>query len=171
MGIELYDLTVGSYIQTLEAMSNFMSKSRNYFEGEKIELQEIVDTSLHSDMRPFSFQILAVVVHSTETLTAFETGVFDPIPPEHQPNYIGLEELVSITCAHIEKYDRLKLNQLESVEIGTGPNKVMKANEYLLSHALPNFYFHATTAYDILRMKGAPIGKLDFLGRRRVTVQ
>ena len=63
------------------------------------------------------------------------------------------------------------LNALEDVEIQTGPGKLVKANEYILSHAIPNFYFHAATAYDILRMKGAPIGKLDFLGSRRLAVQ
>ena len=170
MAVTLFDLTVGSYTQSLEALREVMRKSREYFENEGIDLQEVVDTRLHPDMHPFSFQILAVVVHSIETLRGLESGVFDPVAPEHEPCFTGLERLVAETCERLAQYERQKLDVLEATEIRTGLQKVMTVNEYLLSHAIPNFYFHASTAYDILRMKGAPIGKLDFLGDRRITV-
>lgn len=169
--MKLFDLTVGSYIQTLEAMTAFLSTSRKYFESEGVDLQEVIDSRLISDMQPFSFQILAVVVHSIETLKALESGIFDPEPPKHEPTFSGLEKLLKETLVQLEQYQRETVNSLEGIEIQIGQGKMTSAKDYLLSHNLPNFYFHAATAYDILRMKGAPIGKLDFLGTRRLEVE
>lgn len=147
-----------------------MKKSRVYFETEGVDLNEVVNARLHSNMQPFSFQIMAVVCHSIDVLKALNSGVFDPEPPEHEPGYDGLELLLKETCEQVGRYGRQAVNALEDVEIRIGQAQTMNAKTYLLSQGMPNFYFHATTAYGILRMKGAPIGKLDFLGHRRLEI-
>ncbi len=170
MTLGIFDLTVGSYLQTIEAMISFMKKSRVYFEEEGVDLNEVTNTRLHSDMQPFSFQIMAVVCHSIDVLKALDSGVFDPEPPIHEPGYDGLELLLEETCQQVGRYSRQAVNGLEDVEIRIGQAQTMNAKTYLLSQGMPNFYFHAATAFDILRMRGAPIGKLDFLGHRRIEI-
>jgi hypothetical protein len=168
--LKLFDITIGSYLQTIEAMIGFLETSRIHFESHDIDLDEVNDKRLYGDMQPFKFQILAVVVHSIGIIEALESGVFDPEPPKHEPTYEGLQDLLEETCQRLERYRRETVEEFENDEIQVGGNK-MNVKVYLLSQGIPNFYFHATTAYDILRMLGAPIGKMDFLGSRRLGVQ
>ena len=78
--------------------------------------------------------------------------------------------LLKQTCQRLDQFERADVNRLEDNEIQLDGNRVVNAKNFLLSRALPNFYFHSATAYDILRTLGVPIGKMDFLGERRLIV-
>lgn len=170
MTVSLYDAVVGTYAQILPAVAGVLEKGRSHFESEGVDLGEIVETRLRDDMLPFSFQVQSVVQHSLGALQAVEAGTFSP-PTTPETDYAGLQARVSEAIEAVNGYDREAVNAMEGrdVTFKLGENEIpFVAEDFLLTFSLPNFYFHATTTYDILRMKGVPIGKRDFMGRMRI---
>ena len=171
MAISLYDVSVASYLQTLGAVTGFLEKGRAHCQANGMDLNAIVETRLHPDMLPFRFQLLSVAHHSLGTIKAIEAGVFSPPSGGMDLDYAGLQKLVADAQAGLQKYTREAVNAME------GRDMVFKlgdrsmpfvAEGFVMSFSLPNFYFHAATAYDILRMKGVPLGKRDFMGAMRM---
>ncbi len=171
MAISLYDVSVGSYLQTLGAVSGFLERGAAHCRDNNIDPEQIVETRLWDDMLPFRFQIVSVAHHSKGAIDGVKQGAFGP-PSEQRPlNYAQLQELVADTRAALEKLTRAEVDALEGKEVvfAIGSFKMpFTAENFLMSFSLPNFYFHATTAYDILRSKGAPLGKRDFMGQMRM---
>lgn len=171
MAISFYDVSVASYLQILGAVSGFLAKGREHCEKSGIDLAEVVETRLYDDMLPFRFQGFSVAHHSLGAIQAIEKGVFSPPAPAPDLDYTALEKLVADARSGLERYEREAIDALEGkdVEFKLGERGMrFIARDFVLSFSLPNFYFHATTAYDILRMTGAPIGKRDFMGRTRI---
>lgn len=171
MPVSFYDVSVATYLQTLGAVSAFLVKGREHCEKSGIDLGEVVETHLIADMLPFRFQIVSVAHHSLGAIQGIEAGVFRPPQGMTDLDYAGLEKQVADTRSALQAYDREAIDALEerdvAFEIG-GRRMPFVARDFVLTFSLPNFYFHATTAYDILRMKGAPIGKRDFMGMPRI---
>jgi hypothetical protein len=171
MSISFYDISVGSYLQVLGAVSGFLAKGREHCEKTGIDLKQVVETRLIADMLPFRFQIVSVAHHSLGAIRAVESGVFGPPAgvPEH--DYAGLETLIAQTRSEVERLDRKAIDRLEErdVQFKIGDRGMpFVARDFVLTFSLPNLYFHAATAYDILRIQGVPIGKRDFMGRPRM---
>ena len=170
MSISFYDLTVGSYVQIVEAATGFLEKGADHFAAEGVDLAEIVEARLRPDMANFHFQVTSVTHHSLGAVNAFKSGEFRP--PSYDPcDYAALQALTAATLEELKAQSRDEIDALADgkvlFKIGGGEIPFTAAN-FALSFSLPNFYFHATTAYDILRMKGAPLGKRDFLGVMKV---
>jgi len=171
MSMSLYDLSVAGYLQTLGGVAGFLDRGLAHFTEKNVDPSEIVETRLFPDMFPFRFQVQSVAHHSLGAIEGVQKGVFSP-PADLQPlDYQGLQKLVADTREGLQRVQPGELNAC------AGRDVVFKfrdrqvpftAESFLLSFSLPNFYFHATTAYDILRMKGVPLGKRDFLGQLRV---
>jgi hypothetical protein len=171
MAISLYDVSVASYLQTLGAVSGFLAKGREHCTKSGIDLKEVVETRLYADMLPFRFQIVSVAHHSLGAIKGIEAGVFGPPAGVPDLDYAGLEKLVAEARSGLQRYEREAIDALEGkdVQFKLGERGMpFIARDFVLSFSLPNFYFHATTAYDILRMKGAPLGKRDFMGMPRI---
>ena len=171
MAFSLYDASVGNYLQILGAVSSFLDKSLAHFREKGIDPAEIVETRLAPDMLPFRFQIVSVAHHSRGAIEAAKNGIF--VPPSGKPDldYAALQALVT------EARHELSALTPESVNALAGRDVTFKlgeralpftAEDFLMSFSLPNFFFHATTAYDILRHKGAPLGKRDFMGKLKL---
>ncbi len=160
-----------NYLQTLGAVAGFMDRAKAHFETENVPLQEIVETRLFHDMLPFSFQIASVAHHSLGALKGVEEGAFAP-PSGPAPNsWDDLRQLIADTISGVKAMPAARIDSLEGRDVifKLGQNNLpFTAEGFLLSFSLPNFYFHAATAYDILRMKGAPLGKRDFIGQLRM---
>jgi hypothetical protein len=174
MAISFYDVSVGSYLQILAAVSGFLAKGREHCAKSGIDLKELVETRLIADMLPFRFQIVSVAHHSLGAIQAIESGVFKPPSSPPDLDYAGLEKRIAEARSGLQAYEREKVDALEGREVlfKIGERTMpFWARDFVLSFSLPNFYFHATTAYDILRMKGAPIGKRDFMGVPRTKPQ
>ncbi len=170
MSTSLYDATVGTYLQILPAVEGVLEKGRVHCEANGIDLNDVLGTRLIDDMLPFTFQVFSVAHHSLGALKGVEAGVFGP-PQVEQTDYAGLQALVAEAREGVSQYTAETVNGFEGnpMEFRMG-NLTMpfKAEDFLLTFSLPNFYFHATTTYDMLRMKGTPIGKGDFMGRPRL---
>jgi hypothetical protein len=171
MAISFYDMSVGTFLQTLGGVIGFLEKGRAHCEANGIELKEVVETRLYPDMQPFRFQLVAVAHESLGALKGLQAGLFQPPGPVKELDYAGLQQLVADAQAELAKVSRESVDALaeKHVTFQIGDLKLpFTATNFVLSFALPNLFFHATTAYDMLRMKGAPLGKRDFLGAMRI---
>jgi hypothetical protein len=155
MAISLYDVSVGSMLQTVGAVSAFVGKARAWCSEAGVNPDDVVESRLAADMFPFRFQLLSVVHHSINAIEGARAGVFGPPAPQDL-DYDGLQALVADAHAR-------------DVVFKLGQSQIpFTAEGFLMSFSLPNLHFHAATAYDILRQKGAPLGKRDYLGAMRI---
>jgi len=171
MAISLYDASVLSYLQTLAAVSGFLDKGLAYLRETNVDPEEIVETRLFPDMLPFRFQIQSVAHHSLGAIEAIKSGVFRPPSDLPTHNYSALQGLIVDTRDALHELAPEAINAREGEEVVFEIRKskmLFTAAGFLLSFSLPNFHFHATTAYDILRSKGVPVGKRDYLGAPRL---
>ena len=170
--MELYDVAVGSYRQTLEASAGVLQKGAQYCQENGIALQEVVDSRLHPDMYSFHFQVVCITHHSLGAIRGIEAGEFAP-PDYPDTDYEGLQAMTQNTLDVLTDMRPEDLNALAGRKLvfKLGGNEIpFTAENFVLSFSLPNFYFHATTAYDILRSKGVPLGKRDFIGKLKMGV-
>ena len=171
MSTSLYDLAVRSYQQTVASTAAVLAKGAEHAAEQGIDPKSLVGASIHPDMYPLHFQIVSVVHHSVGAVRAVESGGFGPPTGYPQMDYAGLQKFLADASADLEAVDA------SAFDGHAGGRVVFKLGEmeipfttenFVLSFSLPNFYFHATTAYDILREKGVGIGKMDFLGQMRI---
>ena len=170
MPVSLFDGTVARFEQTLSATLGFLEKGRTHCKENGVNLDDIVETSLHPDMRPFRFQVISTVHHSAGALVGVKKGEFSP-PETADQNYEVLQGMVEGALKEIQGIDRGELEARGGADLTfrMGKNSIpFTVEDFLLSFSIPNFYFHATTTYDILRSQGVPVGKMDFLGNLQV---
>ena len=170
MPVSLFDGTVARFEQTLSATLGFLEKGRTHCKENGVDLDNIVETSLHPDMRPFRFQVISTVHHSAGALVGVKKGEFSP-PETADQNYEVLQGMVEGALKEIQGIDRGELEARGGADLTfrMGKNRIpFTVEDFLLSFSIPNFYFHATTTYDILRSQGVPVGKMDFLGNLQV---
>lgn len=164
-------MSVGSYLQGLDAVAGVLEKGATYAAEAGLDLQEVVMTRLHPDMMPFHFQVVSVVHHSWHAIQGLQKGVFGTPSFDLDKDYAGLQGLVNEAREGLAGLDESDVEALgdKSMVFKLGENEIPFTNRnFLLSFSLPNFYFHATTTYDILRMLGVSLGKRDYLGQMKV---
>jgi hypothetical protein len=171
MAFSLHDASVSNFIQTLQAVSGFLSRSLMYLQESRLDPEEMVETRLFTDMRPFRFQIVSIAHHSRGAIDGIRRGVFSPEMGAPDLSYSALQKMIR------EAHESLASETADSINSLIGRKVLFKAadlelpfiaEDFLMSFSLPNFYFHAATAYDLLRYKGVPLGKRDFIGQMRV---
>lgn len=171
MAISLFDITVSSYLQVLGGLAGCLEKGALHADEHGLDLQQIVETRLHPDMLPFRFQLISVAHHSLGAVRGMQEGLFQPPPALPGLDYAGLQALVRDATGELQALSREEIDPLEgkSLVFRLGSMEIpFLAENFALSFSLPNLHFHATTAYDILRMAGVPLGKRDYLGQMRV---
>ncbi|MDE2362354.1 MAG: DUF1993 domain-containing protein [Hyphomicrobiales bacterium] len=171
MAISLYDASVAGFIQSLQGVAHFLEKGRAHFADKEGALAEIVDARLWADMLPFRFQIVSVVHHSQGAIEGVKKGTFSPRVELGPQDYAGLQKMVADALAALKAMTREEIDALEGKDMAFEFRDVklpFTAENFLMSFSIPNLQFHATTAYDILRSKGAPLGKRDFTGPMRI---
>jgi uncharacterized protein len=167
MAVSLYDASAALFIQTLGAMEGFLGRALKHFDENNIKTADIVETRLFSDMLPFRYQVQAAIGHSLGAINGVKGGEF--LPPRGNPasDYAALQKEVADALAGLKALTPAEVNALEGKDIAfnLGDRKLpFVGQDFLLTFSLPNFHFHSTTAYDILRMKGVPLGKRNYLG-------
>ena len=157
MAFSLYDATIPSYQQILGSMSGLLVTAETFCAEKKLAPQTIIDARLAEDMLPFAYQ----VPRSTD-----RPQPLSGTPSVDIPSWAiaeTLAALAAVTPAEVDGFiGRDMFFEFRERRLP------FTAENFLLSFSLPNFYFHASTAYDILRLKGARIGKRDFMGRLRL---
>jgi len=171
MSLSLYEVTVPTFTQILGALASVLQKGEAHAVEKGMSVDDWVGARLFSDMAPLSFQVKQTVAHSAGALEAVQAGVFSPDitpPPER---FDELKRCVASAVDSIARYTPADVNAFEGRDMRFEfRDRVLPftAENFLMSFSLPNFYFHATTAYDILRHNGVPLGKRDFMGRLRL---
>lgn len=173
MSLSLYDVSVGTYKQIVPATIRVMKKAVEHCEKGGIDSGALLHEKLYDDMLPLHFQLASVRQHSIGAIEAIVSG--QPFnPPQANPKASCAEwlDILQKTREELEAIDPA------TVDAAVGKTAIFKfgamelkfkAEDFILSMSLPNFYFHATTAYDILRMKGVKLGKTDFMGRLKLS--
>jgi len=170
MSTALYDLSVGTYLQVLTATSGFMAKGAAHCVEKSIDLNSVDAARLYPNMANFHFQIASVVHHSLGAVKGLQSSEFGPPAGGEEKDYAGLQALISATLDELKAIDAQAINALAGGQVTFKHSIPFTSENFILCFSLPNLYFHATTAYDILRMQGVPLGKRDFLGPMRIGV-
>lgn len=171
MPFSLYDITVPNFRQTLGAVAGLLDKAEAFCTEKSVAPADLIGARLIEDMFPFSYQVKSTVVHSVGALEALANGVFSPDltpPPE---TFAALKHKVAGALQALNAFTPADINAYEGRDMRFEFKDFklpFTAENFLMSFTLPNFYFHATTAYDILRAKGVPVGKRDFTGQLRI---
>ncbi len=170
MPFTLHAATIPSYLQILGSMSRLIGKAESFCSEKGLEPEALIQARLADDMLPFAYQVKSAAVHSIGAIEGVRKGTFSPDTTTPPASFEGLRNRVTQTIAALEAVDSDEMESFigRPLRFEFGSNHMdFLAEEFLLSFSQPNFYFHAATAYDILRAQGLEIGKRDFNGRVR----
>jgi uncharacterized protein len=170
MPFSLYAATIPSYLQILGAVSGLLGKAEAYCNDKGIDHHDVIQARLAEDMLPFAYQVKSTAVHSLGAIEGVRAGVFSPDTTPPPETFAALKARVAETIIDLETIKEAEVEAFigRDMRFAFGNRHVdFIAENFLLSFSQPNFYFHATTTYNILRWKGVPIGKRDFTGKTR----
>ena len=162
----MYDASVPVFKQLLNSLSAILDTAETHATEKKIEPNALLQARLFPDMLPFTRQI-QIASDFVKGACARLANVEMPKYEDTEQTFSELKERVTKTLAFIESLTPEQFQGSEEREINTSPgpkNKQFIGNNYLFHYALPQFFFHVTTAYAILRHSGVEIGKKDYMG-------
>ncbi len=171
MTFSLHAAIVPSQLQILRASTGLLDKSEAFCAEQGIAADALIQARLADDMLPFAYQVKSIAVHSLGAIDGVRKGVFAPNMTPPPSDFAGLKAHIVETIAELEAIEPAEVDGFvgRDMRFEFGERRLeFTAENFLLSFSQPNFYFHATTAYDILRWKGLPIGKRDFAGMPRL---
>ena len=171
MPTSLYDAIIPSFQQTLGAVAGLVSKAEAHCAEKKIAPADLLQARLFEDMQPFTYQVKSTVGHSIGAIEGVRSGVYKPDLAPPPGSFAALKDSIAGAIAALGAVKAQENNGFEGRDMFfeiRDTKLPFTAENFLLSFSLPNFYFHATTAYDILRHSGVPLGKRDFLGQMRL---
>jgi uncharacterized protein len=166
MSFSIYDASIPPMIRSLENLSKIMSKAVAQAKDEKIELSSLLEARLAPDMHPFTRQV-QIASDAVKGAIARLAGIEPPSFPDTETTFPELQARIAKTIDFLKSVTRAQLEGAEDRTVTMKfPQGDMKfsGRDLLTNFALPNFYFHVTTAYGLLRHKGIKIGKMDYLG-------
>jgi hypothetical protein len=171
MQFSLYEATVPSYLQSLRATISWLEKAEAFANVAGLTEADMMEAKLADDMFPFNRQVRACAMHSQGALEGAFKGVFSPDLSPHPESFAGLRERLEEAVTYLEGLAKSDVDELLGKEMRfefRDTKWPFAAQDFLLSFSQPNFYFHTTTAYAILRHQGMRIGKMDYLGKTRM---
>jgi len=169
----LYELSIENYLRVLGATLNFVKKSEAHFLETAQDPNDLVSVKFAPDMLPFSFQVYSVQHHSLHAAQGLIDGKFGPPKSLPETDFAGLIKVLEDTKAQLKTISAEEINAKsgETVMFKMGSMELPFTSEnFVQSFSLPNLYFHASTTYALLRMKGSPLGKADFMGNMKIGV-
>ena len=167
MAFGMYAASVPVYQRQLTAISKVLDKAQAWATAKKVDEAVLLGTRMTPDMLPFTRQV-QIACRFAEESVARLAGAEVPKPPENaEKNLSELKTRIAAVLSAIGAYKPEQIDGSDSREttitIGGNP-MTLKCPQYLEHFAMPNFYFHCTTTYAILRQAGVEIGKRDFIG-------
>ena len=171
MSIKIYQASLETYKQILPAALQILNKAKAHFEETGTDLEDIVQARLYEDMAPFSFQVFSIVHHSVGALNALKSGEFGPPNMPENLDFAALHSLLEEAVNDLKNFTADEIDACSEQEVLFKMGSIewpFSSESFVLSFSLPNFYFHVTTMYDMLRMRGVSVGKLDFIGKMQL---
>ena len=166
MSISLYTASVPVFRQILGSLAAILAKAEAHVDTKKLDPDALLQARLFPDMFPLVGQV-QLATDFAKGAAARLAGIDVPRYDDVETDFAGLQARLEKTLAFLDSVEREAVDAggERDIVVGTGANqRQFKGQVYLFHYALPNFYFHATTAYDILRHNGLDIGKRDFVG-------
>jgi uncharacterized protein len=166
MSLSVHQSSVPVYERALSAFLGVLDKAEEHARARKFDPNAYLAMRLSPDMYPFVRQVQSFCDHAKNSSFRL-AGQAPPVKEDKETSIAELRERIEATLGLLKSLDAKAMEGAETREIviPAGANKLkLPGADYLLHFALPNFYFHLTTAYDILRASGVEIGKRDFMG-------
>lgn len=167
MSISMYNASVPVFKQLLNALIIILDKAEMHVARNKIAPEILLNASLYPDMFTFIRQV-QIATDFAKGVSARLAGLEVPVFEDVETSFHELRERIAKTMQFISSISPETMNGSEACEIitrpGTPKEKKFTGMTYLLHYGLPQFFFHITTAYDILRSLGVEIGKRDYMG-------
>ena len=157
---------IQQFSKTLTNLDAIMAKAEKHAEARKFSPDNFLTMRMAPDMLPFTAQI-RIACDTAKGAAASTSGTEAPKHEEGDQTFTDLRTRIQKTRDYLAAFkaeDFAKTTPMTVVPVPYPPNKSMHAQEALLARAVPNFFFHVTTAYDLLRKGGVEIGKTDYLG-------
>jgi hypothetical protein len=162
----MYQASVPRFVNILKNLTGILDKAQAHVDAKKIDVSILTNYRLFPDMLPMTTQVL-IACDAAKGVVARLAGIEIPVYEDNEKTLSDLKVRIAKTIAFIESVTPAQIDGTEDKDIVTkrGDKEThYKGMHFLLGHALPNFYFHITTTYNILRHNGIEIGKRDFLG-------
>lgn len=161
----VYDLVNTQFIRNLHAFKNLLNKAKAHAEVNKFDPNKYLDVKFAPDMFNFLKQV-QILSDNAKGATARLTGSENPSFPDTEQTFEELYQRIDKTIDFIAKFKASDYEGYDSKQATFPwyPTAFLTGHDYLVSFALPNFYFHLSTAYGLLRTSGVSIGKSDYLG-------
>ena len=166
MSFGMFAASVPAFLQMLKNLSAILDKAEAFAAEREIEPEVLLNWRLASDMFPLTRQV-QIAADFAKGTTARLAGAEVPKYADDETTFAALKARIAKTVKFVEGFKPKDIDGSETRDITLtvgGQDMHFKGEPYLVHFALPNFYFHATTAYDILRSCGVEIGKRDFIG-------
>ena len=163
----MYTHSVPVFKQMLTALKTILAQASEHATSKNIEPDALLQARLFPDMLPFIKQV-QIAADFSRGVTARLAGVEVPVFDGQETTFADLDALLTKTLAFLDSEDASQFEGKETAEIvlrpGTPKEKKLSGQTYLANYGLPQFFFHVTTAYNLLRHSGLAIGKRDFMG-------
>ena len=167
MTLSLYDASIPVFKQMLGGLDDVLGKAQAHAAAKKIEPAALVQARLYPDMFPLSKQV-QIACDFARGVSARLAGAEVPVYEDAEQTFDELRGLIAKTLAFVGAFDAPRFDGSAQREIvlrpGTPKEKRLIGANYLLNYGLPQFFFHVTTAYALLRHNGVEIGKRDYMG-------
>jgi hypothetical protein len=166
MSLSMHEASAATFKRLLPALSSVLDKAEAHATSRKIDPEALLGARLFPDMFSFTRQV-QLTCDFAKNCCARLSGVEAPKHEDKEKSFAELKARVAATLAFIDGLKAKDIDGTENKDITlkiAGKDTQMKGRDYLLFFALPNFYFHATAAYALLRHNGVELGKRDFLG-------
>jgi uncharacterized protein len=164
--MSLHAVVVPAFLQTLKGLSDVLAKAEAHCEAKKIAPEALLSARLFPDMYPLTRQVQAACDAAARACARL-AGVDVPAYPDEEKSFAELQKRIETVSSYLKGFTEQQFEgaATRDISVPAGPRTLnFKGAQFLATFAFPNFYFHATTAYDILRHNGIEIGKRDFLG-------
>jgi hypothetical protein len=163
----VYDLAIATMQHSLRNLDAIVTKAEQYVAADKnLEPETLIQARLYPNMRPFIFQV-CVATDTAKGAAARLTGRPVPSWPDEETTFADVHQRLGKAIDYLASFAPEDFAGSESrpIELKLGPHEMkFTGASYIADFVLPNFFFHVTTAYNILRHNGVAIGKVDFLG-------
>lgn len=163
----MYNASVPLFNQMLTSLSNILKKAEAHATEKKIDPQALLQARLFPDMFPLNHQV-QIAADFAKGVTARLAGTEVPSYEDKEQSFAELQARIAKTLAFIGTFKAEQFKDSEQREIilrpGTPKEQKLQGQVYLLHYGMPQFFFHVTTAYAILRHNGVEIGKRDYMG-------
>lgn len=166
MTLSMYQASVPRFINILGNLSAILDKAQAHVDTKKLDETALTGFRLYPDMLPMARQVM-IVTDTAKGLVARLAGVEIPVYDDTEKSLAELKARIAKTVAYLQTFQPAQIDGTEDKEIviKRGDKETRYTGmQFMLGHAVPNFYFHVTTTYAILRHNGVEIGKRDYLG-------